>query len=107
MRWLTSILQRNNDRTEKAASNSTYFSMQMGGAHRPDNPIKDSSEDSLGRASTAKNFCSNILRLDASEGLVIGVIGPWGSGKTSFVNLARNQLYLECVYVIDFNPWNV
>lgn len=105
MRWVTSIFQRKNDRSEKTASNTDQSSKEMSGTHRPDNPIKDSSEDLLGRTSSVEIFCSNVLRLDASEGLVVGVVGPWGSGKTSFVNLARNQFDFESVCVIDFNPW--
>lgn len=36
---------------------------------------------------------------------MIGVLGPWGSGKTSFVNLARARLEDESITVLDFNPW--
>src|SRR5439155_4255444 len=37
--------------------------------------------------------------------MVVGVLGPWGSGKTSFVNLARVHLAEEGIPVLDFNPW--
>jgi KAP family P-loop domain len=37
--------------------------------------------------------------------VVVGVLGPWGSGKTSFVNLARPALEEAGVAVLDFNPW--
>jgi hypothetical protein len=53
----------------------------------------------------ALSFSDQILSLDASEGIVIGVLGPWGSGKTSFVNLARVHLESLDVPVVDFNPW--
>jgi len=45
-----------------------------------------------------------VLSLDAAEGLVVGVLGPWGSGKTSFVNLARGDFANADVPVLDFNP---
>src|SRR6266702_3551835 len=34
-----------------------------------------------------------------------GVLGPWGSGKTSFVNLARVYLEEAGIPILDFNPW--
>lgn len=70
-----------------------------------DNPIKSTIEDSLGRYPSARSFARHLLRLDASEGFVVGVMGPWGSGKTSFVNLARQDLVDAEVLVLDFNPW--
>jgi predicted KAP-like P-loop ATPase len=45
------------------------------------------------------------MALDASEGLVVGVLGPWGSGKTSFLNLAREDFESAEAKVLDFNPW--
>ena len=70
-----------------------------------DNPIREPSEDRLGRAPLAASFAKQILHADASEGLVVGVLGPWGSGKTSFVNLVRHCLTSEGVPVLNFNPW--
>ena len=40
-----------------------------------------------------------------SKGASVGIFGPWGSGKTSFVNLARAVFDSEGVPVLDFNPW--
>jgi len=45
------------------------------------------------------------MSLDVNEGAVVGVLGPWGSGKTSFVNLVRRHLENSGVKVFDFNPW--
>lgn len=70
-----------------------------------DNPIKDAAEDTLGRGGLAASFGDDVLALDVEEGLVVGVLGPWGSGKTSFVNLARGRFAHHGVPVIDFNPW--
>jgi predicted KAP-like P-loop ATPase len=69
-----------------------------------DNPIRSSEDDLLGRADPARSFARQLLSLDASEGLVIGVLGSWGSGKTSFVNLARDELASRAD-LLDFNPW--
>lgn len=70
-----------------------------------DNPIREPSEDRLGRAPLAASLAQQILDADASEGLVVGVLGPWGSGKTSFVNLVRHDLKSGSVPVLNFNPW--
>lgn len=71
-----------------------------------DIPIKTSSEDRFGRATLAHDFANSIRHLDASSGVVVGVLGQWGYGKSSFVNLMREQFAAEpTVAVIDFNPW--
>ena len=70
-----------------------------------DNPIREPSEDRLGRAPLAASIAEQILHADAREGLVVGVLGHWGSGKTSFVNLVRHYLTSKSVPVLNFNPW--
>ena len=71
-----------------------------------DNPIEDPTQDQLNRYELAKEFASQICELDVSKGAVVGVLGPWGSGKTSFVNLARYELEKsKQKHVILFNPW--
>ena len=70
-----------------------------------DNPIKNPEDDVIGRAATAQKFAQHVLDLDTTEGVVVGVLGPWGSGKTSFINLARNEFEKAKVPILDFNPW--
>lgn len=70
-----------------------------------DNPIRKSADDTLGRTEVARSFARHVLSLDASEGLVLGVLGAWGSGKTSFLNLTREYLAQAHLPVLDFNPW--
>jgi len=70
-----------------------------------DNPIQEPKYDVLGRLDTAKSFARQVLELDVSEGVAVGVFGPWGSGKTSFINLARMEFERAKVTVLDFNPW--
>ena len=70
-----------------------------------DNPIRRLEDDALGRADVARAFAQQVLALDASEGVVVGVLGAWGSGKTSFVNLARAEFERAGVAILDFNPW--
>lgn len=71
-----------------------------------DNPIKTPEEDLLFRSGVAANMVSEIRDLDASEGFVVAVMGPWGSGKTSLINLVRRGLDSEPKLPhVDFNPW--
>ena len=71
-----------------------------------DNPITSSKQDELGRTHVAKDFAKNITKLDAKEGLVVGILGAWGSGKSSFVNLMREEFASKPkLTIIDFNPW--
>src|SRR5690349_19629621 len=70
-----------------------------------DNPITRPEDDALGRTKSAQSFAEQVLALDSTECVVVGVLGPWGSGKTSFVNLARKRLRQAGVTVLEFNPW--
>lgn len=71
-----------------------------------DAPIDSSADDDLGRAPVAHDFAKSIRELDASQGLVVGILGPWGHGKSSFINLMREQFEEKpALTVVDFNPW--
>lgn len=70
-----------------------------------DNPIKNTAEDRLGRDSVAESFVDQVMSLDHSEGIVVGVLGAWGNGKTSFINLSRKHFADGDIAVVDFNPW--
>ena len=70
-----------------------------------DYPIKGENADKLGRAIPAKSFAKHVLKLDVSNGVVVGVFAPWGSGKTSFINIACEEFKYANIPVIEFNPW--
>ncbi len=70
-----------------------------------DNPIQRIEDDTIGRGPLARSFAHYVLTVDARDGFVVGVLGPWGSGKTSFINLAREEFRRAEVPVLDFNPW--
>ena len=72
-----------------------------------DTPIEDSSQDLLNRKPLSKKVASLIKDFKGKESFVIGIEGEWGSGKTSFVNLVKEELIdNEEIVLIDFNPWN-
>lgn len=62
-----------------------------------DQPITRPSQDLLGRASFALKLARAIDQLAvASDGFVLGIQGPWGSGKTSIIELIIRYLhYIE------------
>ena len=72
-----------------------------------DAPIKISSEDLLNRDNFANFIVQEILSLNTSEGYVISITGPWGSGKTSIFNLIKGKEDLEEYIFIDYNPWMI
>ncbi|RLK52727.1 KAP family P-loop NTPase fold protein [Microbacterium telephonicum] len=71
-----------------------------------DHPITSSDQDVLGRAVVARDFARSVRDLDSSQGVVVGVLGAWGHGKSSFVNLMREE-FAEApeLAVVEFNPW--
>lgn len=71
-----------------------------------DNPIQDPSYDLLERTPFARSFAEYVCALDACEGVVVGVYGSWGSGKTSFLNLAKHAFRDISVDVLEFDPWH-
>lgn len=59
-----------------------------------DEEIIHKNEDLLASEEQAKSFAETVLANGAHPGLVFGVDGPWGVGKTSFINLAER--YWAC-----------
>jgi hypothetical protein len=76
-----------------------------------DRPKRLLSEDALGYGGFARALATSILRMVPRDGFVMAVHGPWGSGKTSAVNMAVDALEQmregaeERVVVVRFNPW--
>lgn len=70
-----------------------------------DTDIKDDGEDVLAIKTHAKSFAETVLESGAQPGLIFGVDGPWGTGKTSFINLAQRYWEREPgIIVFRFEP---
>ena len=71
-----------------------------------DKPIRNTAEDRLGRNVLAATIKNEILAVPQGDSCVLALLGPWGSGKSSILNLLENQLCTEQrLSVIRFNPW--
>lgn len=71
-----------------------------------DEEIGDERDDLLASEAQAKSFAETVLESGAYPGLVFGVDGPWGVGKTSFINLAERswERAADKVIVCRFEP---
>lgn len=68
-----------------------------------DDEIDHEQDDVLGIAQQAKEFADTVLAVGAQPGLVFGLDAPWGTGKTSFLNLAeREWAESEFIVVVKF-----
>lgn len=74
-------------------------------------PITGSNQDSLGREDFVRRLASSLIEKDSNKatGVVIGLTGEWGSGKSSTLNLLHNHIEEEYKdpIVVRFDPWLV
>lgn len=72
-----------------------------------DNPIQTRVEDLLERTDHATKLALDIQNQPGARdsGFVVAVMGPWGCGKTSLLNLTCEQLHRDKIPTIRFNPW--
>ena len=71
-----------------------------------DEEIRQETDDLLSNETQAKSFAETVLASGVHSGLVFGVDGPWGVGKTSFINLAERywERAADKVIVCRFEP---
>lgn len=70
-----------------------------------------SGEDQLGFEPTAARLAEALATAAPSDGLVVGVTGRWGSGKSSLIHLTQKALsrrsLAERPHIVEFKPWLV
>ena len=70
-----------------------------------DSPIKYERQDKLNRAKFAQSVSKSIMKTrKGNNSIVIGLMGGWGTGKSSLLNLIENSI--TDVNIVRFNPWN-
>ena len=84
------------------------MSTQPAGGYEDDASLVDPKQDRLNRAPFAIRVASILRELPARKGLVLGIHGPWGDGKTTVLNFVRIELSsIDGIVVRDFNPWRL
>lgn len=77
-----------------------------------DRPIETGEQDLLGRSSFSNQLGKAIYEYNGKDGLVIGLFGKWGTGKTSVINMAINEINKLAEndenkpMIMKFAPWN-
>jgi predicted KAP-like P-loop ATPase len=77
-----------------------------------DEPITKKKQDILHRSNFSSKFGDALINWTGDESLVIGLYGEWGSGKSSIVNLAIDEVRRNSSkknnppLIVSFNPWN-
>jgi hypothetical protein len=73
----------------------------------PDTPIHRADDDRFGYDILACQLVPNLILKCGEGSLVAGVEAPWGSGKTSFLNLVRNEVteINKDALVLPYCPW--
>lgn len=78
-------------------------------SYLPERPITSEIQDRFGRAEFARRLAKALLAHDGklARGVVVGLVGPWGSGKSSTLNLLQEYLskYKSNPVVVRFEPW--
>lgn len=76
---------------------------------RSDRPVTDPSQDAYGYAPFAQRLARAVSDTPSPEGLVMGIHGAWGTGKSTLLNFVRHEIEAQPEknrpIVIDFNPW--
>ena len=71
-----------------------------------DEPIEKGEEDLLGRNDFAQTLARRMLKtFSKHQSFAVGILSSWGYGKTSFLNLIKDELKLHHAICIDFSPW--
>ena len=71
-----------------------------------DKPLADVEFEDFGRKELVNKVVSEIsLFSDQESSFTIGIVGPWGSGKTSFIKILQDKVTTDQNIIIDFNPW--
>lgn len=74
--------------------------------YNSDRPISSQAEDKFKRYNFSKRIAETIINRKSNDGLVIGIYGAWGEGKTSVLNILEKELEIDSnIIVIKFNPW--
>lgn len=71
----------------------------------PDMALKNPENDELDFYPIAKQLAENIVTIKKESSFSIGLVAPWGYGKTTFLNFLQSELKKKEKFIIlNFNP---
>lgn len=71
-----------------------------------DKPVENEEQDRFQRYNFSKRIADTIIQRENNEGVVIGIYGAWGEGKTSMLNFIQKELDKEeTILTVALNPW--
>lgn len=75
----------------------------------PERPILEASQDALQRGRFVERLAGALIGRNSAQatGIVLGLTGSWGSGKSSLLNLLAGHIqekYPQAV-LVRFDPW--
>lgn len=71
-----------------------------------DRPLASKGDDKLNRTPFAERVAGVLRSLPKGAGLVVGIHGPWGDGKTTVLNILKADLDADrTTATVEFNPW--
>jgi len=98
--WFLSNFYWKPKKVKKPISNKDKLSLS-------DEPIQFSEQDLLGREKFIEDLQKGIKSLPFDDSFVFGLYGSWGEGKTSAINLLKNNIEEnEYFLIVNFDPWN-
>ena len=78
----------------------------MNQIYNSDKPINLKEQDRFNRYKFSNRIADTIIKRNSDEGLVIGLYGIWGEGKSSVLNMIEDELKKsEEILIVKFNPW--
>lgn len=73
-----------------------------------DDPIEDDSEDKLNYSPIVEKTTNILINENHEKSLTIGLVGPWGNGKSSVLNLINRKLIeskKNDLIIVNFQPY--
>lgn len=70
-----------------------------------DNPLSDPAGDQLGRKRFAEQVYSHLTNLEADWSVRVGLLAPWGEGKSTVASWVAKRAEEEGHIVASYKPW--
>lgn len=109
-RWFSGERWLSSERVPTEGATQTKESVPVKvSKHFDDKPIEKPEDDRFGFDTFSSAIATSIAGNKQPEGTVVAIHGPWGTGKSSIVNLIKHHLATEPeakdIEVLNFNCW--